>query len=127
MNEDMLGIQGAKQREQYPGKDQLANKTVPTSLENTPLGILDTGTGRTETTMQDTPHGKHDHSYSKHESHCLSWSTDPPQVPAEKQGDDHHDYHNLRKNEMQESKRPQEALEVNLEMNATRAMIDKLH
>lgn len=82
---------------------------IPTNSENTPLGILDTGTGRTETTMQDMPNGKHDHSYSKHESHCLSWSADPPQVPAEKQSDDHHDYHNLCKNEIQESKRPQEA------------------
>lgn len=122
----MLGIQDANQRKQYTGKDQLANK-IPTSPENTLLDILDTGTGRTETTMQDTPHGKHDHSYSKHESHCLSWSTDPPQVPAEKQGDDHHDYHNPRKNEIQESKRPQEVSEVNLEMNTIRAMIDKLH
>jgi len=126
MNENMLGIHDAKQRKQYSGKNQLANKR-PTSPENTPLGILDTGTGRTETTTQDTPHGKHDRSDSKHESHCLSWTSDTPQASAEKQSDDHRDYHNPHKNEMQESRRPQEASEVNLEMNKIRAMIDKSH
>lgn len=91
-----------------------------------PLGILDTGIGRTETTTQDMPHGKHDRSDSKHESRCLSWSSDTPQASAEKQSDNRHEYHNLRKNEMQESRRPQEPWEVNLETNGIRAMIDKL-